>query len=566
MAQSALQAAVAAGQLIAVAAGNNGQANPSWPARFAKETWANGQIIAVGAVDANNVIASFSNRAGDTMNYYVVAPGVNVLSTYKGGGYAWMSGTSMAAPAVAGAAADIKSYWYLSGKQIVSVIFTTATDLGAPGIDEVYGYGLLNLQAAMSPVGVVTTTTASGKTTQLTYAVLVPGTTNQYMLKTAAASGKFSLTGFDAFGRNFQFDMGQAVVDMPVSATSQMFDAMDGQMRLVERSQNGMKLAVAYDWAATMPAAVLGMSLQNVTWRPTLSGFAYSRTASDGTTWGMGANGFADKFFGLASTGMTPVSLTGTSKFGNPYFGLVANSSHLGFGFVVADGTQVRFGLLSGANPLASQYIGQSVATGGSVLVAEFEKRVGDGVMTVSGGVVKESNAYLGDRGAGLFALEVQPATTFLAFGTAYPIADKTYLSGTVSMGTTAAVSNPNSALSDTSATRTLSWAVGLARTDAFQAGDKVGFSVSQPMKVVSGSINLTAPQGVDILGNPVMGTTRIGLVSPATELDTELNYSAPVGKLSTVSLAGMYRLHPNHDANDEPESVIGARYQARFY
>ncbi len=69
--------------LVLAAAGNSGSANPGWPARYAKDAWANGTIIAVGAVDANKKLASFSNKAGDTANFYLVAPGVNIISTYS---------------------------------------------------------------------------------------------------------------------------------------------------------------------------------------------------------------------------------------------------------------------------------------------------------------------------------------------------------------------------------------------------------------------------------------------------------------------------------------------------
>ncbi|MGQ0664031.1 MAG: S8 family peptidase [Pseudomonadota bacterium] len=62
--EAALKNAVNAGMVVAAAAGNSGGANPIWPARHAKEAWANGQIVAVGAVDATNVIAPWSNRAG----------------------------------------------------------------------------------------------------------------------------------------------------------------------------------------------------------------------------------------------------------------------------------------------------------------------------------------------------------------------------------------------------------------------------------------------------------------------------------------------------------------------
>ena len=83
VAGAAIRDAVAKGALVVVAAGNRGASQPDWPARFAVQSWANGAqargaVIAVGAVDANNRIADFSNRAGDTAQWFLVAPGVEV--------------------------------------------------------------------------------------------------------------------------------------------------------------------------------------------------------------------------------------------------------------------------------------------------------------------------------------------------------------------------------------------------------------------------------------------------------------------------------------------------------
>lgn len=69
-------------------------------------------------------------------------------------GYAKYSGTSMAAPHVTGALGLLlERFPYLTAAQVRDVMLTTATDLGAPGVDEVYGWGLLNLRKAIEGYG-----------------------------------------------------------------------------------------------------------------------------------------------------------------------------------------------------------------------------------------------------------------------------------------------------------------------------------------------------------------------------------------------------------------------------
>ncbi len=127
------------GSLLVAAAGNDGNGATEYPAGLS-------QVVSVGAIDARDAVAPFSN---ENLDVEVSAPGVNVMSVRAGGGYVAESGTSMATPHAAGAAALL---WSADPSASVATIRgrldAAVDDLGAPGRDRAYGFGVIDLARA----------------------------------------------------------------------------------------------------------------------------------------------------------------------------------------------------------------------------------------------------------------------------------------------------------------------------------------------------------------------------------------------------------------------------------
>lgn len=175
---NAIRDAIARSHHLFVAAAGNDNSNndttPSYPASYDLDN-----IVAVAATDDNDVRAGFSNYG--TTSVDLAAPGVNILSTLPGSGYGYLSGTSMATPHVAGAAAVLASANPgLTVAELKDRLLRGVDGLGLPVVTA----GRLNLNGTLlvpdSPL--VVTMTPLGPTT------VSPGTTVSFHVSVANTS------------------------------------------------------------------------------------------------------------------------------------------------------------------------------------------------------------------------------------------------------------------------------------------------------------------------------------------------------------------------------------------
>jgi subtilisin family serine protease len=134
--RQAVEAAVAKGMVMVAAAGNQGpRARPAYPAAYRG-------VIAVTAVDRNGRLFRRANR-GDYISF--AAPGVNLMVADTRGRSRPQSGTSLAVPFVAAAVAVAMQGERLAGDLLLDALKASAADLGPPGRDREFGWGLIRL-------------------------------------------------------------------------------------------------------------------------------------------------------------------------------------------------------------------------------------------------------------------------------------------------------------------------------------------------------------------------------------------------------------------------------------
>jgi thermitase len=205
--QNAVDYAWTKGAVVFAAAMNSANSTKYYPA-------ACNRVLAISATDQNDYKASFSSF-GSWIS--LSAPGVSILTTARGGGYGYWSGTSFASPLAAGVASLVLSAQpSATAAELVNALQSGADDIGEPGKDDYFGYGRVNVERAAAafmpppPVSVAMTPQSVGLSASGTqqFSATVAGTANTAVnWNISPALGTISPRGFTPRRRRWRLQL-----------------------------------------------------------------------------------------------------------------------------------------------------------------------------------------------------------------------------------------------------------------------------------------------------------------------------------------------------------------------
>ena len=579
----AITGAARAGVVVVISAGNDGDStdpavDPNNPDPFAAglRDAGNGNVIIAGSVNANNLISGFSNRAGSEATWFLSARGERVCCVYENGeikvvdnqdgsqSVYVVSGTSFAAPQIAGAAALLRqAFPNLTAVQVVDLLLRTARDAGEAGIDAIYGRGILDITAAFAPQGA---TSLAGSTTAIPLGD-----------STAVTSGPMGDAGtlrtplaaivLDEYQRAYQVDLASGFSGARQQA--RLAPALERETRHVTLGSDALSLAFSVDAkgrVARMPwTGQLRLSPDDAVKARVLAGRAVARVAPNSNiafAFSQGADGLVAQLQGRSQPAFliarAPVDDVGFGR--DQSFSFAARHQLGKTGLTIS----AEHGSAISAAPVldGSSNLGRIRLNPADRIAVTFDRQFGPVKASLGASWLGEQRTFLGavlHNGFGAGGAN----SLFLDANGEWRFADDWRLGAAWRSGFTRA--NSGGAIANGSYLRSSAWALDLGRENLIERGDALGLRVSQPLRVESGGLKLTLPVAYSYQTlTPTYADVLVSLTPRGREINAELLWRGPLYNGSAmVSL--FYRRNPGHFAEVPDDKGLAASWSWQF-
>ncbi|MFC7536399.1 S8 family peptidase [Sphingomonas sp. GCM10030256] len=557
---SAMARATSAGIVLVISAGNDGgkpEGNTADAFASVPASQFPGMVIVAGSIGtfdrearvtvALDQLSPFSNKAGSASASYLAALGAGVKTIDHTGGRFFYSGTSFSAPAITGAFALMAQLFpNLSGRQIVDLLLRTADDLGAAGTDDVFGRGRMNLSRAVQPVGA---TSLAGSATPVT-------DSNGVMPAAGGSPAEKDPIGaivLDGYSRAYAVDLAKTL--RAAEQRTPLRHALEGDARVAGVSAGRVSVAMTVaerrDLRHGFALERTGIGPEDLRKAKLIAGSVVARIDHKTAV----ALGFSEG----AKAMERRLNRTDSGAF------LIARDVAGDPGFMARRGGSmaVRRDIgpvaltLSGEQGEVWQEVKTS-ATGSPYrwAAATLDRRFGRTSLSAGIGRLDERQTLLGGRMGGVFG-GGGSATTFLdlearrSFGAGFSAALTARRGWTTFAG---------------GDFRTAAYGFDFARDGLFTASDRLGFRLSQPLRIDGGGLSLMLPTAYSYETlSPTLTRTDYALTPRGREIDAELGYSTAM--LGTGWIGGnlFLRRQPGHVASADTDYGAAVRFTLGF-
>jgi hypothetical protein len=555
----AMQRAVNAGIVLVISAGNDGEkpegANPDPFALIPAQNLGPNVIIAgsIGVSDGSggtdlNQLSVFSNKAGSGSVYYLTALGYRDRAPdHTGAQFLW-SGTSFSAPTISGAAALLaQAFPNLTGAQIVEILFKSADDLGAAGIDSIFGNGRLNIASAFKPIG---TTSLAGSQEPVS-------TTSNGELPPAAGDGGQGTAGaiiLDGYSRAFVLDLARTL--RTAEPAKPLARALQGSVRVGAASAGPISVAMTVSERRDLPQGFalsrMGIGPEDIRRSRLIAGSAIARI-DDKTAVALGFSEGAKAMERRLSGAEAGAFLIARDIAGDPGFsakrdGSVAVRRNLGPVGVTLSGETGSVWQEIKTSAAGSPYRWTSLAVDrnfGKTWISAGISHL-DEKQTLLGG---RMGSALGGGGAGTLFLDAE-ARRELGGGWSASLSARRgwtdFAGGKFQTG---------------------AYGLDVSRLGLLGSGDRLGFRLSQPLRVESGGIAMMLPTAYDYSTlSASYSLTRLSLTPSGREVDAEVSYgSSLLGGQGWIGGNLFLRRQPGHIASADDDYGAAIRFSLGF-
>jgi len=504
---------------------------------------------AVVSVDEDGSISSFSNRCGVAKDYCLAAPGRSILSVYAQDtpvtdSYGRASGTSMAAPHVSGGIALLADYFegQLGNTEILQRLFSTANKSGIYSDSEIYGQGLMDLDAATKPVGTAMIATAGSSLANLTlkeegsYIGIVGPAFGNSISKNLS---EISYVVFDELGAPFKRSFDQRILnnipnirwitDFQLNPNRQV-----NQHSIQIKNDGIIRLGINNNLSNIQEFPRLWADTKNV-----LEYIAVEQHITKNTKLFFG-NGTSPNIY-LSSN-------KGISYRGIPFLDYSSDGSFIGMDISLPLKKSLLFSFFQGSHKDSNRFIDPLSDSKG--LVLEVKDSNGNSDISYQAGMTLGDSNLLGISSIGGFGKPDNPLTSFMGVEVTTRI-EEILLRGSMHIGQTQSEFSQLGLIDNIQDSYFSSFDLGIYKENVFMRNDSLGIQLYQPLRSEYAKMDLNIPVGRTKNKKILFEELSIDLTPSGRQINSQVVYAARLDNLTFFGKLGVVSNEFHHSKSE---------------